>query len=165
MVLAGSGLEAQLVGAAEHAAVLGERPQSRCDSNEFRRALCLGIHFAGKSGAPSLYQFKPIVRRGSFNRLQKLCASYERTGPSVHCDGVQAAGRIALNINELDVDSFALAAHKFGGVPGVGALLLTRRLSPNFARWWTAIRLTTWYAPGCRSNELDSSPESMDSRT
>ena len=44
---------------------------------------------------------------------------------------MQAAGRIALDIKELDVDSFA--AHKFGGVPGVGALLLKpgRRLRPT----------------------------------
>jgi cysteine desulfurase len=40
----------------------------------------------------------------------------------LHCDGVQAAGRIPLDVKELGVDTFALAAHKMHGPKGIGAL-------------------------------------------
>ena len=72
---------------------------------------------------------------GVIQPVADLVRQLRAMGPVwVHCDGVQAAGRIALNIKELDVDSFALAAHKFGGVPGIGALLLKpeRRLSQHY---------------------------------
>ncbi|MDA1100393.1 MAG: cysteine desulfurase family protein [Proteobacteria bacterium] len=42
----------------------------------------------------------------------------------VHCDGIQGAGKIAVNIEELGVDLFSLSAHKIGGLQGVGALVM-----------------------------------------
>lgn len=45
-------------------------------------------------------------------------------GGLLHCDAVQAAGRIALDLPGLDVDTLVLSAHKLGGLPGTGALVL-----------------------------------------
>jgi len=45
-------------------------------------------------------------------------------GGGLHCDAVQAAGKIALDFQSLGVDTLSVAAHKFHGPRGIGALLV-----------------------------------------
>lgn len=42
----------------------------------------------------------------------------------LHCDAVQAVGKIPVSFPDLGADSMAITAHKFGGPKGVGALVL-----------------------------------------
>jgi cysteine desulfurase len=47
----------------------------------------------------------------------------------LHVDAVQAAGKIAVDFAALGADTLAVAAHKFGGPQGVGALVASSRIT------------------------------------
>jgi len=69
--------------------------------------------------------------------VAELAAAARKISPDihVHCDAVQALGKIEINVAELGADSVAFAAHKLHGPKGVGALWLKKgaRIRPFWA--------------------------------
>jgi cysteine desulfurase len=61
---------------------------------------------------------------GVIQDVGPLAARCNRFGIPLHLDAVQAVGKMPLNFRELDVTALSLAAHKFHGPAGIGALLV-----------------------------------------
>ena len=63
---------------------------------------------------------------GAIQPVAEVAAIAHEAGALVHCDAIQAAGRIPLDIKALGVDVMTLSAHKIGGPQGAGAILRAR---------------------------------------
>ena len=67
---------------------------------------------------------------GCLQPIEKLIALANTYAPKAHfhVDAIQAAGKLVMHLDNLNIDSLAIAAHKFGGVRGGAALLCGKHL-------------------------------------
>ena len=63
--------------------------------------------------------------------ISEIC---KQKGVLFHTDGVQAVGKIPVNVSEMDIAFMSFSAHKFHGPKGVGGLYIknSRKLTPLF---------------------------------
>jgi cysteine desulfurase len=66
--------------------------------------------------------------------IKEMVEVAHKHGALFHTDGVQAVGKIPVNVADLGVDFFSLSAHKFHGPKGIGALFIKSgiKLTPLF---------------------------------
>lgn len=63
---------------------------------------------------------------GVIQPLDEIAKIVSAAGARLHVDAVQAAGRIEVDMVSLGATAISISAHKIGGPPGVGALILGR---------------------------------------
>ncbi len=85
-----------------------------------------------------IYKKKPIVsvmmannETGLIQPVNDVVKVAHKHNAYVHCDAVQAAGRLDLDINKINCDMLTLSSHKIGGPKGSGALIINTDVSIN----------------------------------
>ena len=80
-------------------------------------------------------EFYPLVsvmlannETGVIQPIKKIAKIVHQHGALLHCDAVQAFGKIPINFKELGVDLLTLSAHKVGGPVGAGALVYKKEI-------------------------------------
>ncbi|MEE2996141.1 MAG: cysteine desulfurase family protein [Pseudomonadota bacterium] len=115
------------VSAVEHPAVLDACPDAQripVDSDGVINLEALETALAA-TDAPQMVAL--MLANNETGVLQPVAEAVEiahRFGALLHCDAVQAVGKIPVDFGALGADTMAMTAHKFGGPQGIGALIV-----------------------------------------
>ncbi len=124
---------ARWVSAVEHPSVLEAAPDAERLPVDAHGRVDLG-HLADRLAAtgPALVSVMLANNEtGVVQPVAEVARLARRRGALVHCDAVQAAGKIEIDLDARGVDCLTLSAHKLGGPQGVGALVLREGIEPR----------------------------------
>ena len=128
----------------EHKAVLGalheaERRGARVtllpvDRDGLVDLGALDAALAGKlpGGKPALVSIMWLNNEvGTIQPVADIAERCRAAGVPFHSDGVQALGKVALDLREASCNALAISAHKIGGPKGTGALIVRGSRAPR----------------------------------
>lgn len=128
-----------IVGLGEHDAIINSANQLSSQGFD--------VVFApiNPDGAVNIESFKELLNQnvslvsimhvsnetGAINDIARLVKLTRKLAPNAvfHCDGVQAFGKIKVNLRALDVDLYTISAHKIHGPKGIGGLFVKKGTS------------------------------------
>ncbi|TAL00881.1 MAG: cysteine desulfurase [Rhodospirillaceae bacterium] len=122
-----AGIRSILASAVEHPSVLAHvtaEDHVPVDAAGVINLAALDAALAVRPGPVLLAVMAANNETGVIQPLAEVVAIARRHGALVHCDAVQALGKMPLDMAVLGVDSMALSGHKIGAAKGIGALVL-----------------------------------------